>query len=190
MLFRRNQFQLQTERLLLRPAQRGDYVSWRTARARSREFLKPWEPSWSPDHLEPANFRQMVRQGQRALVYGQGLRLLLIHQDDDAVIGGLNLNGIGRDSRRSATLGYWIAMDCARQGYMFEAIAALVCYGFETLDLHRIEAAAIPNNQASLGLLVKLGFEHEGLARSYLEIDGRWQDHVLLALVNPNYRQA
>jgi ribosomal-protein-alanine N-acetyltransferase len=68
-------------------------------------------------------------------------------------------------------------------GYMSESLLALLPFAFERLGLHRVEAACLPHNQASRGLLRKIGFHEEGFARQYLRINGTWQDHVLYALL-------
>jgi len=83
--------------------------------------------------------------------------------------------------KRLSTLGYWIGVDFARHGYMSEAIKAVVAYSFAKLDLSRIEAATLPENKPSRGLLEKSGFKYEGVAQSYLQIAGRWRTHVLYA---------
>jgi [ribosomal protein S5]-alanine N-acetyltransferase len=69
----------------------------------------------------------------------------------------------------------------ARKGYMTAAVSALLPFAFATLRLHRVEAACIPSNAASIRLLEKTGFRREGYARQYLCIDGIWQDHLLFA---------
>jgi len=91
------------------------------------------------------------------------------------------LDNIRRGPAQSATLGYWIGVDFARHGYMSEAIKAVVAYSFAKLDLSRIEAATLPENKPSRGLLEKSGFKYEGVAQSYLQIAGRWRTHVLYA---------
>jgi ribosomal-protein-alanine N-acetyltransferase len=60
----------------------------------------------------------------------------------------------------------------------------VVEFAFTRLGLHRIEAACVPENEASHRLLLKAGFEAEGRARAYLKIDGRWRDHLLFGMVN------
>jgi ribosomal-protein-alanine N-acetyltransferase len=66
---------------------------------------------------------------------------------------------------------------------MREAVATLLPVAFGTLRLHRIEAATMLNNAASIRVLEACGFEREGLARSYLKINGRWEDHLLYARI-------
>ena len=66
---------------------------------------------------------------------------------------------------------------------MTRAVAAVVRFGFDTLRLHRIEAACIPDNASSIALLERNGFRREGFARAYLKINDAWRDHILLALL-------
>jgi len=80
-------------------------------------------------------------------------------------------------------LGYWMGERFARQGYMSDAIRALIPFIFKTLGLHRIEAACLPSNDPSRNLLAKAGFRQEGVARRYIQINGEWQDHALFALL-------
>jgi ribosomal-protein-alanine N-acetyltransferase len=98
---------------------------------------------------------------------------------DFCLVGGISLNDVRRGIAQKATLGYWIGMPYAGQGLMTEA-AGLVCeFAFDALKLNRIEASCMPNNEPSKRLLKRLGFVEEGYAKSYLRIDGEWQDHVL-----------
>jgi [ribosomal protein S5]-alanine N-acetyltransferase len=76
----------------------------------------------------------------------------------------------------------------AKQGYMTAAVRAVVPFVFDTLELHRLEAACLPSNTASMRLLEKTGFQREGLARRYLRINGVWQDHLLYALLESDPR--
>jgi len=85
---------------------------------------------------------------------------------------------------QAGSLGYWMGQPFARQGYMTAAVRAVVPFAFATLRLHRLEAACIPSNTASIRLLEKTGFLREGYAREYLCINGIWQDHLLYARVN------
>ena len=71
----------------------------------------------------------------------------------------------------------------AGRGYMSGAARAAVEFAFATLRLHRVEAACLPENAASVRLLESVGFRREGLARSYLRINGEWRDHLLFAIL-------
>ena len=119
-----------------------------------------------------------------------GYSFLVFRREDDALLGGATLSHLRRGVSQTASLGYWIGAPYARQGYMSEALGALLPFAFDRLGLHRIEAACLPRNAPSRGLLQKLGFREEGHAREYLRIDGSWQDHVLYGLLRQDMRGA
>lgn len=158
----------------------SDFNEWAGLRVESQPFLSPWEPVWSQDHLTRKSFTNRVYWAQRASRGGTGLPLFLIRRDG-ALLGAITLDNIRRGPAQCGTIGYWIGQPYARQGYMREAISALVHYAFATLDLSRIEAACLPENTPSRGVLEKSGFKYEGVAQSYLQINGRWRNHVLYA---------
>lgn len=180
MLFRRRSIQLVTERMILRLPVHTDFEAWRKLRSESRDFLTPWEPLWSPDHLTRKSFTNRVYWAARASRNGTALPLFLMRRDG-IILGAITLDNIRRGPAQMGTFGYWIGQPHARQGYMREAIGALVHHAFTTLDLTRIEAACLPENAASRGVLERSGFKYEGVARSYLQINGRWRNHVLYA---------
>ena len=98
-------------------------------------------------------------------------------------MGGLSLTNIRRCVAQSAHVGYWLGERFAGRGLMLEALRLVIPFAFDTLRLHRLEAACIPKNTRSMRLLEKAGFQREGLLRSYLRINGVWQDHYLYALI-------
>ena len=102
-------------------------------------------------------------------------------QEDNALVGGLALANIRRGVAQAGSLGYWVGAPYVRRGYMTAAVRALIPVAFDVLRLHRLEAACIPTNLASVRLLEKTGFRREGYARAYLCINGIWQDHLLYA---------
>ena len=178
MLARRRAFRLDAERIVLRLPQHGDYAQWSALRAESRAFLTPWEPVWSPDHLTRKSFTNRVYWAARASRQGTAFPLFILRRDG-VLVGAITLDNIRRGPAQSGTIGYWIGQPHARMGYMAEAIGVLVHHAFATLDLSRIEAACLPENAASRGVLEKAGFKYEGVAQSYLQIAGRWRNHVL-----------
>ncbi|BDW84526.1 MULTISPECIES: GNAT family N-acetyltransferase [Roseicyclus] len=181
MLARKRHLRLETERLTLRLPRHADYRSWAALRDASHAFLTPWEPTWAPDHLSRKSFTGRVYWSQRALGQGSAVPLFIFRRADEVLLGAITLDNIRRGPAQAATLGYWIGEVHARQGYMREAIGAVVHYAFRELDLSRVEAACLPENAASRGVLEKAGFKYEGVAQSYLQIAGRWRNHVLYA---------
>jgi ribosomal-protein-alanine N-acetyltransferase len=180
---------LESGRVVLRTPQMSDYPAWAELRAASREFLTPWEPLWSSDELSRASFRRRVRHYLRDLREDVGYALFIFSGTTGALVGGLTLCNVRRGVTQSCTLGYWVGAKYARQGYMTAAVGAVVPFVFDSLELHRLEAACLPTNTASIKLLEKTGFRREGLARRYLRINGVWQDHLLYALLDSDTRR-
>ena len=185
---RARRVRIETERMTLRAPQHGDLANWSALRDQSRQFLKPWEPSWAHDHLSRKNFTNRVYWANRSINQGTALPLFLIRRDDNALLGALTIDNIRRGPAQAGTTGYWIGAPYARHGYMREALAAVVHYAFTELDLSRLEAGCLPENIASRGLLEKVGYKYEGVAQSYLQINGRWRNHVLYANLRADRR--
>ena len=188
MFLRRRKPQIETERLVLRLPIHSDYRDWATLRVESREFLAPWEPAWAVDHLSRKGFANRVYWSARAEAAGTALPFFLIGRQSGQVLGAITLDNIRRGPAQAGTLGYWIGARHARQGFMREAIAAVVAHAFGPMDLSRIEAACLPENTPSRGVLEKSGFKYEGVAQSYLQINGRWRNHVLYANLRADRR--
>ena len=173
--------------MVLRLPVHADFGGWTALRVESRDFLTPWEPVWASDHLSRRSFSNRVYWAARASRNGTALPLFLIRRDG-VLLGAITLDNIRRGPAQSGTIGYWIGQPFARQGYMREAIGALVHHAFTALDLSRIDAACLPENAASRGVLERSGFKYEGVAQSYLQINGRWRNHVLYANLRSDRR--
>lgn len=169
----------------LRPPRRSDYEEWSVLREASRSFLQPWEPSWPADDLSRAAFRRRLTAYARERSEGIAYRFLVFRTEDGALTGGLSLSNVRRGVAQSATLGYWAGESFAGRGYTTAAVEAAVRFAFERLSLHRVEAACVPENERSARVLLKCGFKPEGRAAAYLQIDGRWRDHLLFGVVRP-----
>jgi ribosomal-protein-alanine N-acetyltransferase len=167
--------------VVLRAPHSGDHAEWAALREISRDFLVPWEPTWPVDDLTRGAFRRRLKRYAEDQRNDLAYAFLIFRSDDNAMVGGLTLANIRRGVAQAGSIGYWIGAPFARKGYMTAAMRALVPFCFRTLRLHRLEAACIPGNTASICLLEKTGFEREGYARSYLCINGVWQDHLLYA---------
>lgn len=177
---------LHGERVILRAPKMSDYAEWAEVRRVSRDFLQPWEPTWPPDDLTRGAFRRRLSYYQRDLELGLGYAFFVFRRSDDALLGGVNLRDVRRGVSQSGAIGYWVAGPHARRGYTLDGVRQVVSFSFQTLGLHRLEAACCPENAASSGLLRRAGFELEGRARAYLKINGVWRDHLLFGLVRPD----
>ena len=179
---------IETDRLTLRLPVHGDFREWANLRQVSTDHLAQWEPVRAPDHLSRKAFTNRVYWAVRAEAQGTALPLMLIRREDQALLGAITLDYVRRGPVQAGTLGYWIGAPFARHGFMREAIQGVVHYAFTMLDLSRLEAACLPENVASRGLLESCGFKYEGVAQSYLQINGRWRNHVLYANLRSDRR--
>ncbi len=168
---------------MLRLPRSKDYAEWARLRNESRAFLEPWEPRWARDELERSAWRQRLRRYRNDFASGAGVPFFIFETGTGALAGGITVSNIRHGVSQSANIGYWMGERFAGRGLMAEAVGLVVGHCFRRLRLHRLEAACIPENNRSVRVLEKAGFEREGLLHSYLKINGIWQDHYLYALV-------
>jgi ribosomal-protein-alanine N-acetyltransferase len=175
--------------LVLRAPQAGDFVPWAQLRERSRSYLTPWEPIWPSDDLTRAGFRRRLRRYTEDALADRAYPFLIFREQDGALLGGITLANVRRGIVQAGTVGYWVGEPFAGRGYMTAALRLLLPTLFGELNLHRVEAACIPGNSASVRVLEKCGFVREGLARRYLCINGVWQDHLLFGMLQEDFRR-
>jgi ribosomal-protein-alanine N-acetyltransferase len=186
--FRREQLVLRGKRVSLRFPSPSDFREWSALRDDSRAFLECWEPRWASDELERSGWRQRLRRYHQERAAGTAIAFLIFHNDSEKLLGGITIGNIRYGVAQSAQIGYWMGERYAGQGYMQDTIGVLLDHAFGTMRLHRIEAACIPTNKRSIHVLEKAGFTREGLLRSYLRINGAWQDHYIYALIADEHR--
>ena len=179
----------ETERLRLRLPTREDAAAVARFYLANREHLQPWSPTLHPG-LFDAGF--WAGEADRRLGdYQAGLEVrgfLFLRDEPRRVVGNLSLAQIVRGAFHACTLGYSLAADAQGHGFMLEAVRGAVAYSFGTLGLHRVMADYMPRNRRSAAVLRQAGFVVEGYARDYLRINGRWEDHVLTAITNPEWK--
>ncbi|HPA38308.1 MAG TPA: GNAT family protein [Phenylobacterium sp.] len=175
---------LEGEGVVLRPPRAADYAEWRDLRARSKDFLQPWEPTWPIDDLSRAAFRRRLAAYARDREVGAAFPFFVFRAADGALTGGITLSNVRRGVAQMGSVGYWCGKPYARQGLTLAAVQALTQFSFRSLALHRLEAACLPENQPSRRLLNRAGFSEEGYAKAYLKINGVWRDHVLFGLIS------
>ena len=172
---------LKGQRVILRVPDTGDHPAWAELREQSRPFLVPWEPQWPSNDLSRAAFRGRIKRYWRDVEEDLAYPFFIHSAESRRLLGAITLSNVRRGVAQMGTLGYWIGAPFARQGYMTEAVGLMLEFAFGHLQLHRVEAACLPGNAASVALLTRTGFAREGLARAYLKIDGQWRDHLLFA---------
>lgn len=177
---------LEGTRIFLRLPEMRDAAEWCLAIQKNKDFLKPWSPSSALRHIHKKGFaarHALWRFDSRA---GVAHVFFIFDRGTHKLIGGITLGNIIRGAGQMATLGYWMDEDMTGKGYMTEAVGVVSRFAFDTLGLHRLQAGCLLDNIASHRVLLKNGFEAEGIARGYIKIDGQWQDHLIFARLKPD----
>jgi [ribosomal protein S5]-alanine N-acetyltransferase len=175
----------ETNRLKLRTLDESSAELVRDYYLRNKEFLKEWDPVRGEEfyslsyHYEILKMEEMKRQD------GILIRLWLFSKtDEERIIGMVSFNNIVRGAFQSCHLGYNLDENYINKGYITEAIQEGIHIIFNDFKLHRIEANIMPKNIRSRKVCEKLGFREEGLAKEYLKINGKWEDHIHMVLLN------
>jgi ribosomal-protein-alanine N-acetyltransferase len=177
---------IETERLTVRLPEVADVPEIIRYYGTNRVHLQPFSPTFAPDFLDEAMWHEQVRVRTREHAAGESFRAFLFAREaPDHIVGNLNLTQVHRGALQSCVLGYNLASDEQGKGYMTEAVNGAVGFAFGTWRLHRVNANYMPRNERSAAVLRRSGFRVEGLAPAYLLINGKWEDHVLTAIVNP-----
>jgi len=178
--------EFRSERLLVRTPIRGDGARYARYYVRNREFLQAFSPTFDAGMFSASEWEASIPIIQQHFVNGSAARFVLVEDDD--IIGVANLTQMTRSPSHSAILGYTLSEQHQGRGLMGLALTDVVQWAFQMRNLHRISANYMPRNERSGRLLRRLGFQVEGYARDYLLINGVWEDHVLSALANPDWK--
>jgi ribosomal-protein-alanine N-acetyltransferase len=174
----------ETERLILKVLDQSHAELVVDYYLRNKAFLEEWEPKKSDEFYTRLYHEEQLANGLTNMENGNCFRLWICKKNDDRIIGGIGFNNIVRGAFLSCHLGYKLAEAEINKGYMTEAIHKGIGIMFNEFGLHRIEANVMPKNIRSLRVLEKLGFYNEGLAYNYLKINGRWEDHIHMVMLN------
>lgn len=176
---------IKSENIFLRPFIIDDAIALLELLTRNRDFFEKFSMERNEE------FYTVEAQLERIKVYEEASRTdqaynFGIFKKDGTLIGTINLFQVLRGSLQSAFIGYFLDKRHNGKGYTTEAVKLLVEYGFHEIKLHRIEAGVMPHNIGSIRVLEKSGFHKEGLALKNVKINGKWEDHQVLAIINPN----
>jgi ribosomal-protein-alanine N-acetyltransferase len=180
-------------RVELRPLKASDWEAWRDVRVRSREWLEPWEPLGEPGTPDPVvdadAFKSRCGAWERQRHFDAAYGFGIFVRKGGAFIGEVSLGSVQRGPFQSAFVGYWVDEALAGRGYVPEGVVLLLRYAFETLHLHRLEAAIVPRNQPSRRVVEKLGLREEGTSLRFLQIQGVYEDHIRYAITADEWTQ-
>lgn len=174
---------LKTHRLTLRLPTQADVDAVLAYTVRNRAFLSATDPIRPTTFYTRPFWERQLQQNHEDVLRGIAYRFFVFHGEH--IVGVANLSNIRRGALQAANIGYALDENAQGEGYMTEALKAVIHYAFDELGLHRIMADHLPDNHRSAAILARLGFEIEGYAKDFLRMgDGQWHDHVRTALVN------
>ena len=181
---------LQTERLTLRRVTSADIPSILRYHKENEERFALTDPP-KPDGFYTEEFwKERLAKSQKAWEAEQSLSFYLFEKNSDELVGMCNFTQMFRGAFQACYLGYALGGRHEGKGLMTEALQVALQHVLGSLDFHRTMANHLPENTRSAQVLQRLGFVVEGKAKDYLFINGRWRDHVLNSLTNPNCRRA
>lgn len=177
--------ELETENLIisiLTPADVELLVQYESV---NRTHLSQWEPLRPAEYFSLEETKNRLEQSFKGFQSGVSIPFVAFDKNRTEIIGLCTFSNIVLGVLQACHLGYSVSENKQGKGLMFEMLQAAIEHVFTEYKLHRIMANYIPSNSRSENLLNKLGFQKEGLAKSYLKIAGTWQDHVLTSKINP-----
>lgn len=150
---------------------------------KNREFLKPWL-AWVPAIQEEKNSLKFIQDSQQEREAGTNLALGI--WKNQILVGSIGLHHI-EAAHRKASIGYWLDQTATGQGIMTRSVAALIKYGFETLQLNRLEIRAAVNNTASRQVAKRLNFKYEGIMRQAEWVNEQFLDQAVYSLLKADW---
>ena len=151
---------------------------------RNRDFFQEYsimrEDNYYTVEWQRESLRNCIKQRENDEKYSFGIFM----KDTEQLIGDISIFKIQRGPAECCMVGYALDKQFNGKGYMTESLRLAVEFAFNELSLHRIEAGAMPHNIGSITVLEKAGFCKEGIARKNVKINGKWQDHQMLALIS------
>ncbi|MGV3489184.1 MAG: GNAT family N-acetyltransferase [Tuberibacillus sp.] len=177
---------LEGKEIYLRFLEINDAPDVAAYRQRNRDFFRDYLVS-QPEEFYSVDFQaELIKNGLAQMENDQKYAFGVFLKETDELIGLLSLTEVVRDAIQACWLGYSLDQAYNGRGYTTEAVRLVVEYAFNNLQLHRVEAGVMPHNIRSIRVLEKAGFEKEGLNRKNVMINGKWEDHLHFAIVNPN----
>jgi len=187
MIFGKSEFVLKAKNVELRTPRYSDYEQWRDLRESSKEFLEIWEPKRGNGFFKRNAFNNRVKWAKKNAKADQAYQFFIFDKYQ-TLLGSITIENIRKGPSNAATLGYWLGKQHTGKGFMREAVLNIVDFSFTRLTISRLEAATLPENNSSRRLLEQVGFKYEGVGQSYLQINGRWRNHVLYGLLRNDRR--
>ncbi|TDQ40877.1 GNAT family N-acetyltransferase [Aureibacillus halotolerans] len=175
----------ESDRLYLRLFEEKDAETLLALELKNRDYFSLYSGTRKDDFYTIDAIQKKIQEYIKQATEDKSYQFGIYEKGNNELIGKISLNSVQRHVLQNCVLGYMLDKEQNGKGYMSEAIKLIVSYAFEKLELHRIGAGVMPHNGASMRVLEKAGFHKEGLARKNVNINGRWEDHEMFAIINP-----
>ncbi|QTN01400.1 GNAT family N-acetyltransferase [Sediminibacillus dalangtanensis] len=176
---------LEGKDIYLRPFEKGDAAQTLQLQKRNKEFFERFSMTRSEAYYTLSTQQKLMESFRAKREADEAYHFGIYQKSDHQLVGNIQLLQVVRGSLQSSFIGYFVDESHNGKGYASEAVKQITSYAFNGLKLHRIEAGVMPHNKGSIRVLEKAGFHREGIARKNVFINGKWEDHQVLALLNP-----
>jgi ribosomal-protein-alanine N-acetyltransferase len=178
--------QMSEQRVYVRFPEEADAAELTAMYKCNRELFDKFSPSNLEEYYTEEYQLQTIIKTKADMMEDRRYSFVVCHKEDDRIIGSIGLSFVVRGPLQSCMIGFDLDQAYNGKGYMTEAVMQVVSYAFDELKFHRIVGEASPRNPGSIRVLEKAGFHKEGISRSNLKIKGEWEDHQVLAIINPS----
>ncbi|MGF9966937.1 GNAT family N-acetyltransferase [Bacillus rhizoplanae] len=175
-----------SEKIFIRPFTLEDVKARLKLQTENRNFFEMYSMAREGNYYTVEGQRKLIEKYDEKFKKDQEYNFGIFTTADKKLIGTINLFQVIRGSLQSAFIGYFIDKENNGKGYATEAVKLIKEFAFTNLNLHRIEAGVMPHNLGSIRVLEKSGFHKEGIAIKNVKINGKWEDHQVLAIINSN----
>ncbi|WP_188497119.1 GNAT family N-acetyltransferase [Pullulanibacillus pueri] len=177
---------IEGSRIFLQPLEKKDAPMVLAFEMKNRAFFEQFSIDREDDYYSLEGQIKLIDKHQRQREQDQAYYFGIFLKNIEEFIGSVALFKVERGPAQSAMVGYTLDQENNGKGYMTEAVQLILHYAFNILNLHRVEAGVMPINIGSIKVLEKAGFHKEGLAKQNVKIRGKWEDHQMMAIINPH----
>ncbi len=176
---------LETDRLSLISLDPTDTEQFFDFLVRNKDYFRKWSAEYEDNYFSIWYHRAWLENIEQETLSGREIKFGVYYKTNpNRIIGSVSFSNIIKGIFLSCFLGYRIDENETRKGVATESLKGAIDYAFGVLNLHRVEANVMPSNAASIRVVEKLGFVNEGLARDYLKVNGKWEDHYHYVILN------
>ncbi len=172
------------ESIFIKSLEECDAEAMMHLESKNRDFFQLYTALREDNFYTLEGQKERIRKGNEKQELDEQYSFGIYLNETEELIGSVTLSEVLRGPLQGCFIGYTLDKHHNGKGYMTEAVKLVVSYAFDELKLHRIEAGVMPHNIGSIKVLEKSGFHKEGIARKNVKINGKWEDHQVLAIVN------